>query len=207
MVFTPSPRRTSDRVTLLIRPFIARYGPGAPTRPFVALAALAALLVSPPLGAQVLHGQPARPGDPVAAFSRVTLEPLRAAEVFGTEASASFTMGPWHSGGVAAPTALRVDVARQIPAIWRMRLPDGQLAALDVSCTVTGADGRPGRLTSLDRPDAEIAVTARALPPSVVDRDDGGIMVEGGAELLLRIDAARVAGRYAGTLTVTVNQL
>jgi hypothetical protein len=188
-------------------PLVAPHGSGGLARLVAALTLIGAVGAAAPAHAQVEHGQPARAGDRVATYSRVSLEPVRPSELLGGETGLALSMGRWRVVGPAVQGLLRSEVARRVPALWRLRLDSGQPAALDVTCTVIGADGRPGRLTSLDYPDAAIAVTARALPPSVVDRDDAGIIVEGSAELTLGLDATRVAGRYAGTLTVTVNQL
>jgi hypothetical protein len=155
-----------------------------------------------------------RPGSPPPAPEttlqiepRLTLERIRTAELTGhgegrALALASASYGGW--GLDLSPWIIEVE--RDLSAIWRMPLDaSGAASALDVSYQLVARNGHEGSLSHVNRPESEIRVFIEPGLPQI--RDDGpeGPVVEGGAVLRLRIEGARVAGRYSGTLIVTVN--
>ena len=89
-----------------------------------------------------------------------------------------------------------------------MRLAEGQeLHRLDVQYEISSHDGRPDRLVSAENEESEVRVELRPIPPLVVPDAGAGPLVEGGLVLYVDLESVRSAGRYTGTLTVTLNQL
>jgi hypothetical protein len=89
-----------------------------------------------------------------------------------------------------------------------MRLTEGQEPhRLDVQYEISSHDGRPDRLVSADGEESEVRVELRPIPPLVVPDAGDGTVVEGGLVLYVDLESVRSAGRYTGTLTVTLNQL
>jgi hypothetical protein len=83
--------------------------------------------------------------------------------------------------------------------------PRGEAGAVDVGYELVGANGHEGALSHVSRPDSEIHVLIEPGLPELRDEGPEGPVLEGGAVLRLRIEGAHVAGRYSGTLIVTVN--
>ena len=115
-----------------------------------------------------------------------------------------------YSGSARAfeSSGVTTQIVRRLPAVWRLRLPDGQFPdQLDVQYEITGPDGRSGRLVSDGGTQSEVRVQLRAIPPAIVSQGLDGAVVEGGLVLYMDLESVRAAGRYSGTLTVTLNQL
>jgi hypothetical protein len=139
---------------------------------------------------------------------RLELPAVHVAELM-TAGRSAVALGGWtgraDAFGVEAP---RTRVVRRLPALWRLRLEPGQEPGrLGVQYEILTPDGRPDRLATPGRDDSEVRVALRPIPPLVVSVDDQGTVVEGGVVLELDLDAVRAAGRYGGTLQVTLNQL
>lgn len=120
--------------------------------------------------------------------------------------SRAISMGTWNArnGSMASPT-IRTRIVRELPALWRMRLPeDLTIGQVDVRYELTAPDGRVGRLVAADGPES-VLTELRPLVPVVVSSDSGGAIVEGGLTLYLDLGSVRTAGRYTGTLTVTLD--
>jgi hypothetical protein len=60
-------------------------------------------------------------------------------------------------------------------------------------------------LSHESHPESQIKVTIRPLRPKIVMRAKDYIEVEGGVVFYLNIGSAFIAGKYAGTLTITQN--
>jgi hypothetical protein len=167
------------------------------------VAALAGLAASPRLE---LLGTP-RPGV-LQVGPRISLLPVGPAELV-PDGQRSVALGTWRGGfdsfeGAGAATS----ISRRVPTVWRMRLADAQdLGRVDVQYEVTDTKGRPGRLASAGATGSEVRVELRPIPPLVVSDDADGIVIEGGLVLHVDLESVRSAGRYEGTLTVTLNQL
>jgi hypothetical protein len=150
---------------------------------------------------------PSSPESTLQIEPRLTLERISTAELTGhgegrALALASSSFGGW--GLDVSPWIIEVE--RDLSSIWRMRLDQsGAASAMDVSYQMVAGNGREGALSHVSRPESEIRVSIEPGLPEI--RDDGpeSPMVEGGAVLRLRIEDAHVAGRYSGTLIVTVN--
>jgi hypothetical protein len=141
---------------------------------------------------------------------RVVLEAISASELTpGPGAGEVVDLGRWRGpeGGFELPP-LQTEITRRIPALWRLRVDDSApMATLDVRYEVVALNGRAGRLSHVDHPEAEIGARAEPLTPDVLGRDGGTVVLEGGMILILRLGETRYAGSYAGTVTVTVHQL
>lgn len=99
-------------------------------------------------------------------------------------------------------------LTRTIPTLWRTRIPLGHsVHNLSVHIEVISSDGQENHLSHLSGPDLPIPITLYPQPPTVVDRDRGFWVVEGGALLNIDLSRARYGGNYTGTLKITIDQL
>ena len=139
---------------------------------------------------------------------RISLAKVAASEMLSASGRA-VSLGSWNARNAALPSgAVRTRIVRRLPAFWRMRLPDDlTVGQIDVRYELTAPDGRVGRLVAADGQQSEVRAELRALAPVVVSRDADGAIVEGGLTLYLDLESVRTAGRYTGTLTVTLNHL
>ena len=139
---------------------------------------------------------------------RTSLAKVAASEILPASSHA-ISMGAWSAGTASMGSgAFQTRIVRQLPVLWRMRLPDGlTVGQIDVRYEVTAPDGRLGRLVAVDGPQSEVRTELHAVGPFVVSRDADGAIVEGGLTLYLDLESVRTAGRYTGTLTVTLNHL
>lgn len=139
---------------------------------------------------------------------RISLAKVAASEMLSASGRA-VSLGSWNARNAALPSgAVRTRIVRRLPAFWRMRLPDDlTVGQIDVRYELTAPDGRVGCLVAADGPQSEVRAELRALAPVVVSRDADGTIVEGGLTLYLDLESVRTAGRYTGTLTVTLNHL
>lgn len=98
-------------------------------------------------------------------------------------------------------------LTRRIPNAWTLRLPpDVRPGSFDVRLEVEAPDGTRGCLVSTDQPGSRLHVSARPLPPVVIDRDAEGITWSGAAILQLDLREATTAGSHRGRLVVTIEQ-
>jgi hypothetical protein len=140
--------------------------------------------------------------------SRISLPRVTLAELLPAGRNA-ISLGRWSGRGSTIDSAgVRTRIVRRLPTVWRMRLAEGQeLHRLDVQYEISSLDGRPDRLVSADGEESEVRVELRPIPPLVVPDAGAGPVVEGGLVLYVDLESVRSAGRYTGTLTVTLNQL
>ncbi|MDX1388367.1 MAG: hypothetical protein R3344_04210 [Acidobacteriota bacterium] len=139
--------------------------------------------------------------------STVRLDPVEPSEMLADGVSLSISEGRYRPGGFGPDgPAFDAQIVRRLPAIWWMRLRDpSELDSLGVRLDLTSVDGSRDRLGHSLEHESEIRVTVRPLDP-VVSRDDvDSVVIEGGALLILDLSEVRSAGRYTGTLTVTVD--
>jgi hypothetical protein len=107
---------------------------------------------------------------------------------------------------VAELPSLTLNVERELPGLWRLRVPAGmRLGATQVSYQIVAGSGAAGRLSNAELPDEGIPVRVVGSLPFVVESDEESAVLEGGATLHLDLSEVRHAGRYVGTLQVTMN--
>jgi hypothetical protein len=173
-------------VALLIAPLLAAgaAAPAAPPEP----------TAKPTPGAM-------RPGwVQLALGGEVTLGPVGAGDLFGGATA--------QARGADAAELPPATVTRAVPRLAQLRLADGvDLALVQVSFEVVGANGKRGVLSGADDPSAEIGVVFEPLALQPLGREGGVLLVDAGAIVSLDFSRAGAAGRYAGQLTVTVNGL
>ena len=101
---------------------------------------------------------------------------------------------------------VETEIVRSVGSVWRMRLPDEpSLHTLDVRYEVVGNDGRHHVLTAENDIESTIGVRVQPVPPAVVRSDLESTIIEGGLILYLDLAGVRTAGRYSGTITVTLD--
>jgi hypothetical protein len=147
----------------------------------------------------------------------ITLKKITVSEITGSAASkhkhnlSSIALATANGYGVN-PTldlgSFSATVVRTVQSLWRLRVPSSTSGDdLDVSYEVIGANGHRGCLNNEDRPSSEILVTVHPTAPLVTQRGKHWAFVEGSVVLNLDISSARNAGRYSGTIIVTIHQL
>jgi hypothetical protein len=100
------------------------------------------------------------------------------------------------------------EVSRVVPRLAQLRVADGiDLALVQVSFELVGANGKRGVLSGAHGPNEEIGVVFEPLPLQPLGREGGALLVDAGAIVSLDFSRAAAAGRYAGQLRVTVNGL
>lgn len=137
---------------------------------------------------------------------RIRLEPVSVRELL--PASQAIVAGQWsgQSSNLTASLGLP-PLVRRVPTMWRMRLSENQATQpFDVQYSIEGLDGTPGRLTSESSVDSSIGVQLRPIPALTTREADDAESAQGGVVLYLDLEDVRSAGRYRGTLTVTVHQ-
>lgn len=139
--------------------------------------------------------------------SSIELERMLVDEVLAGGPYQARSLGTWTSGTAQlGMPRVETEIVRSVPAVWRMRLPDEpSLHTLDVRYTVVGNDGRQHVLTADHDTGSTIGVRAVPVPPAVVQADLEGTIIEGGLILYLDLAEVRTAGRYSGTITVTLD--
>ncbi|MCD4749136.1 MAG: hypothetical protein K8R59_07165 [Thermoanaerobaculales bacterium] len=143
-------------------------------------------------------------------LDRITLrELLPSRSGNSSTAELALNMGAWREGAsICDVSPVTTTLMRTIPSLWRMKISNAEdNGALDVSYEIKGANGRHGILSNDGRSDSEIRVATQPLAPIITEYGDGSNIVEGGVVLYLDIANARSAGRYSGTITVTVHHL
>ncbi|OFV80150.1 MAG: hypothetical protein A2Y78_15315 [Acidobacteria bacterium RBG_13_68_16] len=136
----------------------------------------------------------------LALVGEITLGAVGAGDLFGGAAA--------QARGADAAQLPPAAVSRAVPRLAQLRVADGvDLALVQVSFELVGANGKRGVLSGADDPNAEIAVVFEPLPLQPLGREGGVLLVDAGAIISLDFSRAGAAGRYAGQLTVTVNGL
>ncbi|MFV2072548.1 MAG: hypothetical protein ACC742_07845 [Thermoanaerobaculales bacterium] len=107
------------------------------------------------------------------------------------------------------PTGAPITVVRrEISPLWHLRVRgDSSLPFTRVEYDLIGANGRHGVLSHSANDTSVIEVRVVELPLRVSDRATGLGTVEGGVILEMDLGHAVEAGRYSGSLRVTVIQL
>ncbi len=149
---------------------------------------------------------PLRPGRAGTRVSLATLPRVELPAVSSAELVRGSTMQ-------ALPIASEQEIAgvvvemltRKIPAMWEMSVPAGtSVDRLEVVYDLISASGRRQRLSAGAADGEGFAVRIRPLPSIVVSQDEHRAIVRGGALLELDVSLVRRAGRYSGSLQVTV---
>ena len=99
-------------------------------------------------------------------------------------------------------------VTRGIASLWQYLLPEGgDPNSLDIALGMVAANGEADRLSLANGNPGWIAIKLEPTRPTLVSKTKRGLLLEGGALLELDLANARQAGRYVGTLIVTIHQL
>ncbi|HXV76317.1 MAG TPA: hypothetical protein VD788_08355 [Candidatus Polarisedimenticolaceae bacterium] len=132
----------------------------------------------------------------------VDIERVAPAEFVGGSRSS----GHYRPGGFATvDLELDTRVLRSVPAVWRMRVGSvDALSEMNVRYELSTADGRTNLLAHAADPGSIVQARVDGLPPTVVDVDDRGVLVEGGVMLHLDLQGVRAAGAHTATMTVTI---
>jgi len=135
------------------------------------------------------------------------LQPVSPDELLVGGPTAAVSAGRWTPGGLTTRLQpIEAHIVRNLPSVWRMRVRDMEAVdGLDVRYEIADASGRPGVLSAEDGSGSEIRIHVDSLAPTVVLQDASGTVLEGALILRLDVENARTAGRYTGTLTVTVD--
>lgn len=142
-------------------------------------------------------------------INRLRLEAITGSELTRGLGSRTDDLGRWRGTSIRfIPAPLETEVTRRLTPLWRLGVDDAALAAaLDVGYRIVADNGHVDRLSHVDHPEAEIAASIEPLPPTFLDGADGTTAIEGGAVLTLRLDEARLAGTYSGSIEITLHQL
>ena len=196
----------------------------SPVPPFAVAVAVSSLLLvggAPAVEGQTLRGDVLRTGvgelwidsrpflESVTSFDfgeRAGAQPDRAPAALSASLGASGRLATRFS---APPTGDPITVVRrEIDSLWRLKTRGSDpLAFTRVDYDVIGANGERGVLSHVANERSVIAVRVVELPARVTDRPGGALTVEGGVMLEMDLRQASEAGRYGGTLRVTVVQL
>ncbi len=138
---------------------------------------------------------------------KVKLQKIASAEI--APAGSAISLGTYRGrgGGMSSPPPVATVIVREKPRVWWMVLPKGaDPAAISVDMSITAPDGTPGCLQAADGARSYIRALVFPTPVEVVFRRHR-TRVQGGAAFELHVEDAWEAGKYVGTLAVTVNQL
>lgn len=123
----------------------------------------------------------------------------------GLASGLSFDLGSYSATGANRPQALRARVVRRVEKLWRVAVESSMKApeSYEVRVELIAPDGTVGALGITGHPAAKLA--ARVVPLLPVRVEEGGAaFLQGGVELELDLAAAAQAGRYEGSLSVTL---
>ncbi|HBB30308.1 MAG TPA: hypothetical protein DDZ80_24470 [Cyanobacteria bacterium UBA8803] len=133
---------------------------------------------------------------------QVTVPAISAAEILSGSNSQTVATAEELTG---LPLPFNPQITRDLPGLWRMQIPTSESPdSLHITYDLQGANGNFSKLSSIDNSSSEITVNLQSLPLTVVSQDPDTALVEGGVRLVLDPTFARVAGKYKGTLTITV---
>lgn len=179
-------------------------------RPALAPAAAAVLLAvaGAVVASSVWAADPPRRGSArfLPVESAISLPPIHSFEI-ARGAGEQAVAVPGRAGTQPAGPDLAWVVRREIPRLWSTTLNDREeLTDLRVSIEVVSADGRRGAVSH----EESGAVAARVAATPTVGREalaSGGTrVVEGGGVLEFDLREVRLAGRYRGTLVITIER-
>jgi len=138
----------------------------------------------------------------------LNLQPVGPRELGHDGRTGAASAGSWSPGRLASVMDSGPErLTRRIPNAWTLRLPpDATPGSFDVRIEVEAPDGTRGCLVNADRPSSRLLVSARPLPPIVIDRDAEGVTWSGAAILQLDLREATTAGAHRGRLVVTIEQ-
>ncbi len=97
-------------------------------------------------------------------------------------------------------------IVRELPALWKLRLPPGQAKKPDVEVTleIASVAGRSNRMSLAADPASEVVVRVIPTATTVVVGGPHETFLVGGAVLEIDIARARQAGEFTGQLSVSV---
>ena len=123
----------------------------------------------------------------------------------GTLSGLSFDLGSYGAAGANRSQALRARVVRRVEQLWRVPLggPAKAPDSYEVRIELIAPDGTVGALGVAGDPAAKVATRAVPLHPVRIE-EGGAAFLQGGVELELDLATARQAGRYEGSISVTV---
>lgn len=140
---------------------------------------------------------------------RVSLDRITPEELFSILDWSAVDEGVWNGSGNFKFRDPNL-ILRSLDQLWRFRMPlagvGDPLLAIDVTYSISGANGSAEVLSQVDDPANEIDVLLQPHPVSLVASSSKQVILEGGVSLLLDLKRVRISGDYEGTLTVTVNQ-
>lgn len=123
----------------------------------------------------------------------------------GLGSGLSSDLGTYGAAGGKRPPAFRARAVRRVEKLWRVAV-DGSTkvpGSYEVRVELIAPDGTVGALGIPGDPASKLA--ARIVPLQPVRIEEGGAtFLQGGAELELDLAAAERAGRYEGSLSVTL---
>lgn len=123
----------------------------------------------------------------------------------GLVSGLSFDLGSYDSAGGNRPQALRARVIRRVEKVWRVAVARSTktLDSYEVRVELIAPDGTVGALGVAGDPSAKLAARIVPLHPARIE-EGGTAFLQGGVELELDLAAAERAGRYEGSLSVTI---
>jgi hypothetical protein len=126
--------------------------------------------------------------------------------------------GNIRSQGVrTAPTG--AGVSRRLSSVWQARIPANlHPKNLVARYAVVSCSGKPGRLSAVDEPRAEVRIVVQPLPPRILSVEERVVssagqprmvektaIVEGGADVVIYPQGLGYGGTFCGRLTVTLD--
>jgi hypothetical protein len=158
------------------------------------------------VGRDAIFASPIHPRFGVLEIARFVEVERVGPEEFVRGGGRSRSTGSYRPGGFASvELELDMQVIRSVPAVWQMRLESvDALQEINVRVELGTPDGRTNVLTHDSDPGSIVYARVDALPPRVLEVDDGGVLIEGGVMLHLDLQKVRASGAHSGTLTVTV---
>ncbi len=127
------------------------------------------------------------------------------AATIGPVSGLSFDLGAYTSAGGNRPPAFRARAVRRVEKLWRVAIESSPKApeSYEVRVEVIAPDGTIGALGIPGEPASKLAVRIVPLHPIQIE-EGGATFLQGGVELELDLAAAERAGRYEGSLSVTL---
>ncbi len=138
-----------------------------------------------------------------------SLERVRANELHGGGSDLALRLGLRPRGGGAFRTpSLNTMVFRDLPHLWSLEVQGGEKPRdLRVMTELRSPTGEENQLSHERHPELLLPVRVEERLPRWVEDARGRAHLEGGARLTLDLSTITSAGRYRGTLTITVIDL
>jgi hypothetical protein len=135
---------------------------------------------------------------------KLTIPPLSPSEISPNSRSESVAE---KQNFLTAPSFNAV-IKRELPKLWRMRVPLDQVNSLYATYELKAKDGEENEFKHEKRPDSSVKVVIEPLPINIISEDTttNTALIEGGVNLTIDLSQASSAGQYIGDLIVTVNQ-